>query len=93
MHSHIQMGLTIVDVDDWTTSFLDEYIDVIPREDAPNFDIGRNLFLADLTSAKLALIAEPPLVLSGFNNGNDEDDNDNGDTNDRRRTQERIFYN
>ncbi|MCA8834767.1 MAG: hypothetical protein K8953_06725, partial [Proteobacteria bacterium] len=84
-------GQTIVDVDDWTTSFLDEYIDVIPREDAPNFDIGRNLFLADLTSAKLAAYRRTAVVLSGFNNGNDEDDNDNGDTNDRRRVQERIF--
>ncbi|MCA8835250.1 MAG: hypothetical protein K8953_09210, partial [Proteobacteria bacterium] len=77
-------GLTIVDVDDWTTSFLDEYLDVIPREDAPNLDIGRNLFLADLTSAKLAGYRRTAVVLNGF-------ELEGNVSNDRQIRQGRIF--
>ena len=77
-----ERGLAIVDESDWRTSFLDEYLDVIEREDAPNLDIGRNLFLGNLTSA--TRYRTTSVVMSGFDIEGNVSDN-------RKKDQERIF--
>ncbi len=77
-----ERGLAIVDESDWRVSFLDEYLDVIERENAPNPDLGRNLFLGDLTSA--TRYRTTSVVLRGFELEGNASDN-------RKRAQERIF--
>ncbi|MGU9963524.1 MAG: hypothetical protein ACNYPD_05380 [Candidatus Halichondribacter symbioticus] len=80
-------GLVIVDESDWRVSFLNEYLDVTPRGETPNPDVGTNLFLGNLTSDEVELARDyriTDVVLSGFE--------DEGEVTDgRRRTQERIF--
>ncbi|MGU9963523.1 MAG: hypothetical protein ACNYPD_05375 [Candidatus Halichondribacter symbioticus] len=75
-------GLTIVDESDWRVSFLDEYLDVTPRGETPNPDVGTNLFLGDLTSEKLARYRITDIFLIGFT-----DNISDG----RKRDLERIF--
>ncbi len=78
------LGRMFVDEGDWRASFLDEYNNVITREEKPQPTVKENLFLGNLTSEKLLKYNQTEIFMVGF-------DLDGEDTPTRKRQQQSIF--